>query len=116
LYFKIINLVTVYFHSSGIVLFITMSEFQLFRFTENGISLMMGEKDTLKMTTETIDGKKKVVIKLEMVAEDMSRKKKQINLNFSSKVKIKLICSEENISIRTFTGANEESQDGEARN
>ncbi|KRY27246.1 hypothetical protein T01_1682 [Trichinella spiralis] len=89
---------------------------RLFRFTENGISLMMGEKDTLKMTTETIDGKKKVVIKLEMVAEDMMHKTKQINLNFSSEVKMKLICHEEGLSLRTFIRTEEESEDSEVRN
>ncbi|KRX12951.1 hypothetical protein T07_790, partial [Trichinella nelsoni] len=98
------------------LVFITMSEFELFRFTESGISLMMGEKDTLKMTTETIDGKKKVVIKLEMVAEDKSRKTKQINLNFSSKVKMKLICHEEFISVHKSIRTEEESEDREVRN
>ncbi|KRZ76520.1 hypothetical protein T10_7424, partial [Trichinella papuae] len=98
LYFKIINFikyVTAHFHSSGFILSITMSEFQLFRFTENGLKLMLGENDTLNITTETTGGETKVIVNLKVIEEDMSQKTNEVNLNFTSPVKINLICHED---------------------
>ncbi|KRX91857.1 hypothetical protein T4E_8036 [Trichinella pseudospiralis] len=118
LYLKIINFIkyfTAYFHSRSIILSITtMSEFQLFHFTENGLKLMLGENDTLRITTETTNGETEVVINLKVIAEDINQKTNQVNLNFTCPVRMNLICHEDSAptdAVSTETDA--ESKDSE---
>ncbi|KRY87482.1 hypothetical protein T4D_15026 [Trichinella pseudospiralis] len=118
LYLKIINFIkyfTAYFHSRSIILSITtMSEFQLFHFTENGLKLMLGENDTLRITTETTNGETEVIINLKVIAEDMNQKTNQVNLNFTCPVRMNLICHEDSAptdAVSTETDA--ESKDSE---
>ncbi|KRZ18955.1 hypothetical protein T4B_11497 [Trichinella pseudospiralis] len=69
-----------------------MSKFQLLRFKKNGLTLMMGENDTLSIT------KKVTEVNFKVIAEDMSQKTNEVNLNFTCPVRMNLICHEDSAS------------------
>ncbi|KAL1237486.1 Citrate lyase acyl carrier protein [Trichinella pseudospiralis] len=75
---------------------------------------MLGENDTLRITTETTNGETEVVINLKVIAEDMNQKTNQVNLNFTCPVRMNLICHEDSAptdAVSTETDA--ESKDSE---
>ncbi|KRX91842.1 hypothetical protein T4E_9711 [Trichinella pseudospiralis] len=59
-----------YYHTSS-----TMSKFQLLRFKKNGLTLMMGENDTLSITKKVTE---EVIVNFKVIAEDMSQKTNEV--------------------------------------